>query len=57
MAKVLAHLTLSDEPFEINEDEIGNLKAQGLFLGLADSKPKPAAPAAPVVPAPAPAPK
>lgn len=56
MAKIKVLLTLRpDEPWEVDEDELENLRQEGLLLEvLGDSKPAPASPQ-PQPPAPAPA--
>jgi hypothetical protein len=43
MPKVKAKLTLSDEPFDIHEDEIPGLTAQGIFEHVVDEPAKPKA--------------
>jgi len=47
LSKVLVHLTLFEDPVEVGEDELVNLRQQGLLVDIVA-----AAPAKPVVPAP-----
>lgn len=41
MAKVRVLLTLSEEPFEVDEDEIPGLTSQGLYVSHANEQPAP----------------